>query len=168
MPHVRLFRAVCVALLFVPPLACADETGQRVHRCVGVHGEVVFTGLACNSHELSGISAGSATNPAAPPPADSCPASQQELRDRLVAAIARHDSNTIAGMLRWRGIGASSAGDRLRALRELVRYPLLAIEAGGESGGGLVVRTGSNTTGGVHALTFGVDSEGGCFWLTWY
>jgi hypothetical protein len=31
----------------------------------------------------------------------------------------------------------------------------------------LHVRTGSNTTGGVHEHSFGVEEDAGCWWLTW-
>lgn len=142
----------------------AGDDGQRVHRCVGVHGEVVFSGLACNANEQAGISAGArADTLAPPPPADACPASPQELRERLAAAIARHDANAIAGMLHWRGIGRAAASQRLRELRELVREPLLSLE----QGEGLLVRTGSNTTGGVREHAFGIEVEAGCWWLNW-
>lgn len=155
-------------------IALAEDSadGQQVHRCVGRHGEIVFSGLACNASESVGYSAGATATTSAAPPADSCPASQQELRDRLAGAIARHDANTIAGMLRWRGIGGAAANDRLRALRDLVKYPLLALDGaaagtGAPTSAGLWVRTGSNTQGGVREHAFGVDLEGGCYWLVW-
>lgn len=157
-----------VILIASAAFACAARAsgeGPRVHRCVGRHGEVVFTNLACGSHELAGVSAGAmaGADAAAAPPADSCPASETDLRERLASAIARHDANTIAGMMHWGGIGGRVAGERLRELRELVRHPLLDLE----SGGGLRVRTGSNTTGGVREHAFGTAYEGGCWWLTW-
>ncbi|WP_395680731.1 hypothetical protein [Dokdonella sp.] len=148
-------------LLLATGAAFAQDDGQRVHRCAGRHGEVVFSGLPCIEANLAGTSMG--TSDAAPPPADSCPASQEELRDRLGAAIARHDANTIAGMMHWRGVGGAAANERLRSLRELVRYPLLDLA----SGDGLHVRTGSNTTGGVRDHSFGIEEDAGCWWLTW-
>jgi hypothetical protein len=161
----RLRRPSHLASLLLAAATCADaqDDGQRVHRCMGSRGEVVFSGLPCNEASLVGISAGAGANAASTPPADSCPASPQELKDRLSAAIARHDANTIAGMLHWRGVGGEAAGQRLHSLRDLVRYPLLELE----SGAGLLVRTGSNTTGGVREHTFGLEQEGGCWWLTW-
>src|SRR3982750_3514768 len=139
----RASKLVLPILLLAADGASGQDDGQRVHRCVGPSGEVVFSGLACNEGGLAGVSSASTAIPAAP--ADSCPASHEELRDRLSAAIARHDANTIAGLLHWRGVGGATANGRLRELRELVRYPLLDLA----SGDGLQVRTGSNITGGV-------------------
>jgi len=159
--HPRNWRAIASALLLTAGISHAQDIGQHVHRCAGQHGEVVFSGLPCAEASLAGVSAG--TNENAVPPADSCPASYEDLRDRLSAAIARHDANTIAGMLRWRGVGGATANERLRSLRELVRYPLLDLA----SDGGLQVRTGSNTTGGVREHSFGVEEDASCWWLTW-
>lgn len=159
------FRCFAITIVLAAHTQAADDV-PRVHRCVGRHGEVVFTNLACDSHELAGVSAGAmggTTDPSAPPPADSCPVSEIDLRERVVAAVARHDANTIAGMMHWGGVGGRTAGERLRELRELVRHPLLDIEGDG----GLRVRTGSNTTGGVREHAFGTTVEGGCWWLTW-
>jgi hypothetical protein len=175
MPPRRTTLLSCLcALALRSTLAFAqdDADGQQVHRCVGRHGEIVFSGLACNASESADYSAGATATTSAAPPADSCPASQQELRDRLAGAIARHDANTIAGMLRWRGVGAAAASERLRALRDLVKFPLLALDVAGSDGDaqaarGLWVRTGSNTQGGVREHAFGVDLEGGCYWLVW-
>lgn len=159
--HHRILRALAPLLLLTAGLSPAQDIGQHVHRCAGRHGEVVFSGLPCAEGSLAGVSAGTSDNAA--PPADSCPASYEDLRDRLGAAIARHDANTIAGMLHWRGVGGAAANERLRSLRELVRYPLLDLA----SEGGLQVRTGSNTTGGVREHSFGVEEDAGCWWLTW-
>lgn len=155
-----------IAFAFAAACARAQEggdDGQRVHRCIGVHGEVVFSGFRCGSNEQSGISVGALDDALPPPPADVCPASPQDLRDRLAAAVARHDANAIAGMLRWRGVGGSEADRRLRELRELVRAPLLSLE----QGDGLLVRTGSQAGGGVREHAFGIESEAGCWWLDW-
>jgi hypothetical protein len=148
-------------LLLAAVGAFAQDQGQRVHRCVGQRGEIVFSGLACNEGGLAGIA--SAGNASDAPAADSCPASYEELRDRLSEAIARRDANTIAGLLHWRGVDGATANGRLRELRELVRYPLLDLTSGDR----LQARTGSNTTGGVHEHSFGVEEDAGCWWLTW-
>jgi hypothetical protein len=124
----------------------------------------VFSGLACDANEQAGISAGALGDPLAPPaPADACPASLQELSERLAGAIARHDANAIAGMLHWRGIGRAAASQRLRELRDLASGPLLSLE----QGDGLLVRTGSNAAGGVREHAFGVEVDAGCWWLSW-
>jgi hypothetical protein len=166
MPPLLCRLACLIAPAFVVASAPAQDgvaDGQRVHRCIGVHGEVVFSGFPCNANEQAGISAGAISDPLALPPADACPASPLDLRERLAAAIARHDANTIAGMLHWRGVGGATANERLRELRELVREPLLSLE----QGEGLLVRTGSNTTGGVREHAFGIETEAGCWWLSW-
>jgi hypothetical protein len=151
--------------------------GQKVHRCAGRYGEIVFSGLPCAATDSAAAlsTAGALT---APPAADSCPASREELRDRVVAAIARHDPNALAGMLRWRGVGAQAADSRLRTLRELTRHALLAIDSGddatssdsagtADASGGFRIRTGGGESGGVHEHVFGVSTESGCYWLVW-
>lgn len=151
--------------------------GQRVHRCAGQHGEIVFSGFACGATDAASASLTPSPTAAALSAADSCPASQQELRERIVAAIARHDPNALAGMLRWRGVGGATANDRLRTLRDLVRHPLLAIDGDGgaavsddndtNAAGGLLVRTGGGDSGSVREHAFGVSIESGCYWLVW-
>lgn len=148
-------------------------SGQTIHRCIGAHGEIVFSGLAC--------AAGTSAN--APPAADTaapalsnetCPTSRDALRDRIGAAVARHDPNALASLLRWRGVGTRAASERLRSLRDLVRRPLLAMDGGDATDApasanddSLRVRTGSNESDGVREHRFGVEIEGACYWLVW-
>jgi hypothetical protein len=151
-------------------LYAQDASGQAVHRCLGSHGEIEFSGLPCaanNAVDVAPADAASATESTLPA---NCPASREELRTRIAASIARHDANGLAGLLRWRGIGRGSAGSRMRALDELARRPLLAIDGAdgaAETSEGMHVRTGSNETDGVREQSFGVLAEGGCYWLTW-
>lgn len=157
-----------VAALALLRSAPAQESGQRVHRCVGAHGEIVFSGLPCAAEAAAAATAAVAGEPSV---SAACPASPSELRERVGAAIARKDANALAGLVRWRGVGGAEAGSRLAQLRQLVQRPLLAIDAdGGEaqtSDGSLRVRTGSNEQGGVRELRFGLRLESGCHWLTW-
>jgi len=179
------FRTVIAALgITIAAVAAAADPGnlpkdgQKVHRCVGLHGEIVFSGDTCAATDAAAgaVSGSAATAPV--PAADSCPASPAELRERVVAAIARHDPNAIAGMLRWQGVGAEAAHSRLRALRDLVKHELLAIDsadgtatAGADRAAapteGFRVRTGGGDAGGVHEQAFGIEAEGGCYWLVW-
>ncbi|MBO9664617.1 hypothetical protein [Dokdonella sp.] len=154
----------------VPRPVDAQESGQRVHRCVGARGEIVFSGLPCATEAAAAtqLPVGEASATAA------CPASSAELRQRIGAAIARKDANALAGLIRWQGIGGGEAGSRLGQLRQLAQRPLLAIEAdGGEpdaaasAADSLRVRTGSNEQDGVREHRFGVLLESGCYWLTW-
>jgi|GEM_PF-1469094 len=158
----RKWRALlCAGACWIATCASAQD-GQRVHRCVGRNGEIVFSGLPCNEDASATGSVGSATQSA--PPADACPTSAADLRERIAGAIARRDANAIAGAMRWRGVRGREANARLAQLRALVREPLLSID---DTGSGFEVKTGSNLDVGVRSATFGVDSEGGCFWLTW-
>lgn len=171
----------CTALLATVAVAGSDyekNNGQNVHRCVGPHGEIAFSGLSCAASESTGAELSPTAAAAQIPAADSCPASRSELRERMVAAIARHDPNALAGMLRWRGVGGEAAQARLRTLRDLARRPLLAIdgvadaqtddaEDAVDAAEGLHVRTGGGDSGGVHEHAFGVAMEAGCYWLLW-
>jgi hypothetical protein len=159
MPSPRFIPVLALAMALGSPAADARaDGGQTVHRCAGRHGEIVFSGLPCIS--------GEGTAPSVEPElaARSCPQSSEELRDRVVAAIARRDPNMLAGMLRWGGVGGEAAGSRLRSLRKLATRPLLAIE---HAEAGLRVRTGSGDHGGVQEHRFGVSIAAGCHWLTW-
>lgn len=160
-------------------LASADvraDGSQAVHRCVGRQGEIVFSGLPCTA-TAAAAAAVVADAPAPAADAATCPATREELRERIAGAVARRDANALAALLRWRGVGSRAAAERLRALRELVARPLLAIDTGGDdvptgeatdrSGDALRVRTGSNETDGVRSHTFGIDVAGSCLWLAW-
>jgi len=162
-------------LLPALPLPAQDVGGQTVHRCVGQHGEIVFSGLPCAENGATDVAAKAATGadvPAAFP--STCPASRDELRERISIAIGRRDSNALAGLLRWSGVSGGAAKSRLRELAELTQRPLLGIDSGdsGDSAAAsgddaLRVRTGSNDSGGVREHTFNVAADTGCYWLTW-
>lgn len=178
----RIFARSCLGVLLLTTAAVADDdytrdNGQRVHRCVGLHGEIVFSGLSCAASQSTGTEFSSNSGAAPLPAADSCPSSRIELSERVVAAITRHDPNALAGMLRWRGVSGEAAKIRLRTLRDLARRPLLAIDAATDqqtdddtavdAADGMHVRTGGGDSGGVHEHAFGVALEGGCYWLVW-
>lgn len=146
--------------------ALAQESGQRVHRCIGAHGEIVFSGLPCAAESAAtvGIAAVEVSANAA------CPASPAELRERIGAAIARKDANALAGLVRWQDIDGAEAGSRLAQLRQLAQRPLLAIDTDGGAeapAGSLRIRTGSNERDGLREQRFGTRVESGCHWLTW-
>ena len=164
--------ALAAALLLASAPAAANETGQRVHRCLGAHGEIVFSGLPCQAGTHPGDSATSQAAPVVP--ADRCATTPQELRDRVASAIERRDPNSLAGLLQWRGVSASAMHGHLRALRELVTRPLLAIDGGNDEDAApagaagherLRIRTGSGD--GLREQTFSILGSGGCFWLGW-
>jgi hypothetical protein len=161
------------ALSLALPLAAQDGNGQSVHRCVGLHGEIVFSGLPCAENGATDVAAKAASGtdvPAAFP--STCPASRDELRERISIAIGRRDSNALAGLLRWSGVSGGAAKSRLRELADLTQRPLLGIDDGdsAEASRGddaLRVRTGSNESGGVREHTFNIAAATGCYWLTW-
>ncbi|MEO5560143.1 MAG: hypothetical protein ABIO49_09825 [Dokdonella sp.] len=178
----RIVARFCFGAVLLTTAAVADgdytkDNGQNVHRCVGLHGEIVFSGLSCAASASTGTELSPAAAAAPLPAADSCPVSRSELRERIVATIARHDPNALAGMLSWRGVGGEAAKDRLRTLRDLTRRPLLAIdgiavtqsddEGAIDAANGMHVRTGGGDSGGIHEHAFGVALEGGCYWLVW-
>lgn len=174
-----------IVFQFVLLAADADTqpaAAQRVHRCVGQHGEIVFSGLPCSgeSAAIAGVSAiadGATTAPLPQQAAVSaaCPASREELRERIAAAIARRNANGFASLLRWNGIGGGGANSRMRELRDLTQRPLLTIDDGDAAADeakpaaadGLRVRTGSGAEGGVREHAFGVSAGAGCYWLEW-
>ncbi len=170
--------ALGAALMAGTAVAQSAPAGQTIHRCIGAHGEIVFSGLACTAGTAVNAPASGTDSIAPARPPDTCPTSREALRERISTAIARHDPNALGGLLRWRGVGASAANSRLRALRDLVRRPLLALDGGDSddatdaasaipSGDTLRVRTGSNESDGVREHRFGVDVEGTCYWLVW-
>lgn len=161
MPHFRTLMFY-VAVSAAANVGAQAQDGQSIHRCAGRHGEIVFSGVPCTAApEAVGAIA---TPAAAAPAADSCPANDTELRERVAAAIARRDPNALAGLMRWQGVGSAAATQRLRSLHQLAQKPLLAIEG---DAGALRVRTGGGDGGGVRELTFGTESANGCRWLAW-
>jgi hypothetical protein len=174
---------VCIAFL-APTVARAD--GQLVHRCIGVHGEISFSGLPCAQAGATDAPPSSAAATASTDVrgavADTCPASADALRDLVASAFARRDANTLAGVMRWDGVGGAEARSRMRELAELTRRPLLGVDFGEGAAPAddagvdpsaaaaettwLTVRTGT-LEGGPGDQTFRVVPEGGCYWLEW-
>ena len=110
--------------------------------------------------------------------APTCPGSADALRDVIAQAFARRDANTIAGVMRWDGVGGAAARERMRELAELTGHPLLGIDIdiGGSTGAAdeseppqptmLTVHIGS-LEGGASEHEFRLTPAGGCFWLDW-
>lgn len=170
--------AVCASLMFLvldTSAASAEQDGQKVHRCLGSAGEVVFSGLPCATSAITPQTV-TASNPQTPLPIDACITSREELREHISAAITSHDANAVAGLMRWRGVDGRTAAGRLGVLRDLVKRPLLAMDAQANPGAGeadvadaevLRVRTGSEESGGSREHAFGVNTDAQCYWLTW-
>lgn len=166
-------------------VACTPAAHAQVYRCIGAHGEPVFSGQPCG-------------NPAPPPGSTAqgsdgfgavCAASPMELREGIADAFFRHDVNRLAGMLLWQGFSQGSARATLQSLAEWLRQPLIGIAvayatgppdagdppvpatalsppAGATSTGppvGFEVSTGG---GNGSTRTFGIVETEGCWWLT--
>jgi hypothetical protein len=176
-------RAALPAFVFAIVAPCAAlADGERVHRCIGEHGEISFSGAPC-----AGASAAAATSHETQGPASiaggaakqTCPASEGALRDVIAEAFARRDANTLAGVMRWEGIGGAAARERMRELADLTGRPLVGIDVGGATLEARVddappdaaetlmtVRTGG-LDGGPSEREFRVTTAGGCYWLDW-
>jgi len=165
-------------LLAFAAYATAHAQSQSVHRCIGTHGEIVFSGLPCGTEiapdsHASSPSPGEGDRSAAPV----CPASTEALRTLLADALARRDANAIAGVLRWDGVGGGEARQRLRELADLAAQPLLGVDMNGDeaapgaptdsTAATLTVRTGSSESGGTREHEFRIRVNGGCHWLDW-
>jgi hypothetical protein len=115
------------------PIEHAD--GQSVHRCIGEHGEITFSGLPCTGATAApvganGASANATISNGSPQysAGAACPATLDALRDAIAAAFARRDANAIAGIVRWDGVGGGAARERMRDLAALIASPLLGID----------------------------------------
>jgi hypothetical protein len=184
-------RLLAIAALAIAP--CAAPAQTTVYRCIGEHGEISFSSTPC-----TGASAAAPSNPDAPSAIapegahakNTCPASAEALRDVVAEAFARRDPNTLAGVMRWDGVGSGAATSRMRELADLTARPLLGIDldagydmprndpfadpdepapvrAHRDAGDAmLVVHTGS-LEGGASEHEFHLTPAGGCYWLDW-
>ena len=170
----------CLALLFVlaSPCVAQTENGQSVHRCIGEHGEIAFSGVACGGAEVRADPRALSSAPTDPASAVAmtCPRSPAELRDLFANALSRRDTNAITSLVRWDGVRGAEAHERLREIAELGQRPLLAVELDTDASvaedapeplGTLTVRTGSTSYGGPREREFHVGVGGGCYWLDW-
>ena len=175
----------CLCLLVL--IAFAPLAHAQVYRCIGAHGEPVFSGEPCGTPASSGTNAASPDNGLGAV----CAASPGALRQALASAFATHDVNRLAGLILWRDMDQASARTTLRTLTAWLKQPLTGItiayatgppfaEAGpspassaGDPASGSSAApqppTGFDiSTGGVDGSTrdFGVTESGGCWWLT--
>lgn len=173
---------------------CVPVAGvqQPIYRCIGAHGEPVFSGQPCGPPAAAqgppdgAVQGGGSVS--------QCAASPQALRQAIADAFTLHDVNRFAGLLVWRGIGQASARTSLQALSQWLRQPLSGIATihangppgsdaasaapapsgmGGEAPSSGIASNASVTgfavsTGGGDGRTrdFGVVESGGCWWLT--
>jgi hypothetical protein len=150
--------------------------GQRVHRCLGAHGEIAFSGLPCESGAVEARAEGAPGSDALSAVAPTCPRSAEALRSVLGDALTRHDTNAVASLVRWDGVRGAEARERLREIADLGARPLVGIELDGDvafpgdefaEAGALVVRTGSGEHGAPREHAFRIGASNGCYWLDW-
>jgi hypothetical protein len=184
----------CVLSLFVLAMApCAALAQTDVYRCIGEHGEISFSSARCAGASAATRSDSNAPAAIAPEGArakNTCPATADALRDIVAEAFARRDANTLAGVMRWDGVGSGAATARMLELADLTHRPLLGIDLDGTadatrdgtypapdeparaqtphdtSDATLVIHTGS-LDGGASEHEFRLMPAGGCYWLDW-
>lgn len=190
-------RAWILPALALLLLACAlpANAQQAIFRCVGAHGEPVFSGQPCGTPVPASSAAGAASTVGAGRFGGRCAATPEALRQAIARAFATHDVNQLAGLLVWRGVGQAAARARLQSLAGWLREPLSGITTIYANGPPpLIVRstdanpgaaaaaalpssgsTAGDEPGGFVVATgggagntrdFGVVQSGGCWWLT--
>jgi hypothetical protein len=188
----RLFPVQCLcllALLACAPLAHAQHV-QPVYRCIGPHGEPVFSGQPCGNPAPA---PGTNTSVQGTGFSATCAGSPETLRQASAGAFTTHDVNQLAGLILWRGMDQGSARATLRSLAAWLKQPLTGIaftraagppfadtssglppaistrEPASASSATASPPTGFDvSTGGVDGATrdFGLVESGGCWWLT--
>lgn len=190
MSYIWSIQLLCLlALLACAPLAHAQQA-QPVYRCIGAHGEPVFSGQPCGTPAPA-----RAAN--APTQGNTfstvCAGSPQALRQAIAGAFATRDVNQLAGLILWKGMDQNSARATLRALAAWLKQPLTGIaitraagppiaesdpspvpvsSSGAPASASSVAAsppTGFDvSTGGVDGTSrdFGLVESGGCWWLT--
>lgn len=177
---------LCLLGLLGWTLPAHAQTPRPVYRCVGAHGELVFSGRPCGAPAAAG-SAGTGTERGGMPGA-ACMATPAALRQAIGEAFAGRDVNRLAGLMVWQGIDTAVARALLQSLSDWLHRPLIGIAiaypavapqpaavppamtgtappAAAFSAAiptGIEVSTGGDG-GGVR--TFAVVQSGGCWWL---
>jgi hypothetical protein len=177
-------RFACLLLLIAIAAPAAHAEGQVVHRCIGEHGEISFSGSPCAGAATADVSASAISSSATQSSvagdktvaSKTCPASEDALRDLVADAFTRRDANALAGVMRWEGVGGAVALQRMRELTELTERPLLGIDidrgagdvtaADSPSGAAAMITVHtSSLSGGAGEYAFRLMPAGGCYWL---
>ncbi|MGA8278137.1 MAG: hypothetical protein WB784_08085 [Rhodanobacteraceae bacterium] len=103
-----------------------------------------------------------------------CPTSAAELRAQVTDAFDRHDTNALAGLILWDGIGAADAEGRMQKLTALIDEPSVRIDFEPDAGSpgfddepaGEMLDFGSSDANPA-GLRLQLISIGGCHWLSW-
>ncbi|MEO6966995.1 MAG: hypothetical protein ABI132_00835 [Rhodanobacteraceae bacterium] len=117
------------ALASVPRVARA-----QINACIGAHGERVYTDQPCaGSAESSAVSRDSDSGGGTGYLNATCPASPEELRDRVAGAFASDDPNILSGLLLWGGVDHQTASARMRDFKRWLQRPLVGVTISGAS-----------------------------------
>lgn len=172
MPSLRLALLLLLALAAVPARAQSP-----IYHCIGADGHPVFTDQPCASVDATPAPAVSSTSapPSLRPPAVTCAADVDQLRQATIDAFANGDANRLAGLMLWAGYREHAAVADIRNLAELMRRPLVDIEvSGGQMPGDPAVADGASQALIVHTTAddgstaetrFAIELGAGCLWL---
>lgn len=180
-------RILCLAALVACATLAHAQAQAHVYRCIGAHGEPVFSGQPCGAPAPAH---GGNTAVQGGGFGDVCAGSPQALRQAIAGAFEIHDVNRLSGLILWRGMGQASARATLRSLAAWLKQPLAGIaiayaagppfaDTGPWSAGTADIPAGASSvpsppsgfeisTGGGDGSTrdFGITEFGGCWWLT--
>jgi hypothetical protein len=178
-------------LLLIP--ACVHAQGD-IHRCVGADGIPVFTDRVCAdvnaapvlSAPAPAISAHASAIPSQPP-AVTCAADMEQLKQAVIDAFAERNPNRLAGVTLWNGDGKEEVVAGIRYFTRLMSRPLIEVKsasAGDDDSNAsalslsaspkpapariqaLIVRTESDDGSGANQeARFDVVHRSGCVWL---
>lgn len=182
-------------LLVLLPTACVHAQGD-IHRCIGADGIPVFTDRVCadvNATPALPTPAPAASAPAAPvpaqPPAVTCAADIQQLRQAVSDAFTERNPNRLAGLTLWSGDGKAAVVADIRFFSRLMSRPLLGVQSVSATGDdddpdasqlslsasssappargeALIVETESDDGSGATEQTrFDLVHRSGCVWL---
>lgn len=123
-------------ILYCVILYCLAGPGMAqspIYRCIGAHGDAVFSDQPCAAMQATPISAppsmaaSTATTTASSPLPILCAANLGKLRQGIIEAFARHDANRLAGLFLWDGYSQDAVIAHIRSLGKLTEESLLDI-----------------------------------------
>ncbi len=123
-PTNLLFAALIAALLLVWPEGSAQA---QVRRCVGADGTTIFTDRKCSDVGGSPQAARSTQRNNANAYRGGCSRSVRALMQEMQFAIDARDTNRLAALYHWTGMGQTSGYRVLQRLDTIAQQPLLNI-----------------------------------------
>ncbi len=142
-------RSLTVLLLIAlawPGQAAAQTV---IHRCVGMHGNPVFTDQPCASLNATPVTDSHLPLPHAPAgdaPEALCAATAADLRQAVVDAFAHRNANRLAGLMLWDGHDQEAVVAAIGQLADAMEQPLLDIQAGASGDLARTTPTGPGAT----------------------